>query len=148
MDPRKPFSDHRVRERKLEEMAYEQALRELTAGEPRPGVMAKALAECGGDEAKARARYLELAVQSIRDDLYIAQRVAEPPAKPESKAYALYSLVVPGLGQLTQDRPLAAIGFCAGAVVLWAVYLGWLIHIWAAFDAQSFSERAADASDS
>lgn len=147
MDPRKTFNDRRVRDRKIEEMAYEQALNELKSGEVRRGAMAKALAECNGDEGLARARYLEIAAQSIKDDLYISRRMSEP-HNSESKAYGIYSLIVPGLGQLVQSRPLAAIGFFIGAIFLWQFFLGWAIHIWAAFDAHKHSEMMNVTGDS
>jgi hypothetical protein len=157
MGPNKPFSDKHVQERKLDEMAYDQALRELTSGSIRPGVMAKALAECDGDEAKARARYLDLAAQSIKDDLYISQRMSEEKQKStninssntnaEPLAFGLYSFLIPGLGQLIQDRTLAAIAFCLGAAVLWLIFLGWIFHIWAAADAYRFSVSTSNPVD-
>lgn len=51
---------------------------------------------------------------------------------------ALASLFIPGLGQLLQGRLLAAIGFFVFAGVLWLVWLGWIIHLWAILDAARF----------
>ena len=48
---------------------------------------------------------------------------------------AICSFVFPGLGQLVQGRPVAAlIQFCFG-LVLWVIWLGWIVHIWSTLDA-------------
>lgn len=54
---------------------------------------------------------------------------------------ALCSLVVPGLGQLVQGRPVkAAVQFLlAGA--LWVLLLGWIIHLWSILDAATWKPR-------
>jgi len=49
-----------------EEALYTQAASELSRKQIRPGLWAKAFAESGGDEQKARARYIDLRVESIR----------------------------------------------------------------------------------
>jgi len=51
---------------------------------------------------------------------------------------ALASFVYPGLGQLIQGRLLAALLFFLAATVLWVVFLGWIIHIWATIDAATY----------
>lgn len=48
---------------------------------------------------------------------------------------ALASFLYPGLGQLLQGRILAGALFFFGATLLWFVLLGWVMHIWATFDA-------------
>ena len=47
----------------------------------------------------------------------------------------LASFFIPGLGQLVQGRFLAAIFFFLLSGVLWIFLLGWLGHIFAAFEA-------------
>lgn len=48
---------------------------------------------------------------------------------------ALCSFFIPGLGQLLQGRLIrAVIQFCL-ASVLWFVFMGWIIHLWAVLDA-------------
>jgi TM2 domain-containing membrane protein YozV len=48
---------------------------------------------------------------------------------------ALCSFFVPGLGQLLQGRLVAAAIQFLLSLVLWWVLLGWLIHIYSAYDA-------------
>lgn len=54
---------------------------------------------------------------------------------------ALCSFFLPGLGQLLQGRLLKALIFLCLAGLLWPLLLGWLIHIWAAYDAAVFAGR-------
>ena len=54
---------------------------------------------------------------------------------------ALASLFIPGLGQLVQGRFLAAIFFFLASVILWFVFLGWLIHLWACLNAALWKPR-------
>lgn len=51
---------------------------------------------------------------------------------------ALCSFLVPGLGQLLQGRLIMAIIFLVLSGIMWIFFLGWLIHIVAAFDAARF----------
>jgi hypothetical protein len=48
---------------------------------------------------------------------------------------ALNSLALPGLGQLAQRRIGAGLLFVVTSIVLWTIYLGWIIHLWAAVNA-------------
>lgn len=48
---------------------------------------------------------------------------------------ALNSFVFPGLGQLAQRRFLLGCLFFFGTGLLWTIYMGWTMHIWAAVDA-------------
>ena len=45
------------------------------------------------------------------------------------------SLVVPGFGQHKQGRHFIGVAFLAMAIVGWLFGLGWIFHIWSAFDA-------------
>lgn len=54
---------------------------------------------------------------------------------------ALASLFIPGLGQLVQGRFLAAVFFFVASVILWFVFLGWLIHLWACLNAALWKPR-------
>ena len=54
---------------------------------------------------------------------------------------ALCSLIIPGLGQLLQGRPLVAFIFFLIAVTLWFFYWGWLVHIIAASEASAWRIR-------
>jgi TM2 domain-containing membrane protein YozV len=48
---------------------------------------------------------------------------------------AVCSFFIPGLGQLTQGRLVAALVFFVFSGLLWLVLLGWLGHILACFEA-------------
>jgi len=48
---------------------------------------------------------------------------------------ALCSFFIPGLGQLVQGRLLIALIMFVLASLLWWVWLGWIIHLWAILDA-------------
>lgn len=48
---------------------------------------------------------------------------------------ALCSVFVPGLGQLIQGRPLAALIQFVLAAILWLIWMGWIIHLWSILDA-------------
>ncbi|MDC6459922.1 hypothetical protein PQY66_06235 [Luminiphilus sp.] len=49
-----------------EEKLYELAAEEITANNIRPGLWAKAIAESDGDDAKAKARYIKLRVETMK----------------------------------------------------------------------------------
>ncbi len=51
------------------------------------------------------------------------------------------SFIFPGLGQLVQGRLLAALVHFLLSCVLWLIWLGWLIHIWSAYDAAVYKAR-------
>jgi TM2 domain-containing membrane protein YozV len=51
---------------------------------------------------------------------------------------ALCRFFVPGLGQLLQGRPFRALIMFVLAAVLWAILLGWIIHLWSILDAALF----------
>ena len=54
---------------------------------------------------------------------------------------SLASFFIPGLGQLIQGRLLPAIFFFVFTGVLWFFLLGWIIHLWACFDAALWKPR-------
>jgi hypothetical protein len=47
-------------------------------------------------------------------------------------------LLYPGLGQLLQGRPLAALVQFVLASLLWFILMGWIVHIWSIIDAARF----------
>jgi TM2 domain-containing membrane protein YozV len=58
---------------------------------------------------------------------------------------ALCSFIAPGLGQLLQGRLLAALIQFVLAGIIWVVsfgYLGWVVHVYSAFDAAMFKPKA------
>ena len=64
-------------ERLREEKLYEQVLNELSQGKKRDGLWAKALAYSEGSDEKAKALYIKYRVQSIKDELEIAEALAD-----------------------------------------------------------------------
>jgi len=54
---------------------------------------------------------------------------------------ALASFFIPGLGQLIQGRPVKALVFFVLAGLLWILWLGWIIHLWAIIDAALWKPR-------
>ncbi len=57
---------------------------------------------------------------------------------------ALWSLLIPGFGQLLQSRLLAAFWFFFGAVFLWLItgpVLGWILHFWSCINAAIWKPR-------
>jgi len=51
---------------------------------------------------------------------------------------AVASFFVPGLGQLVQGRVIKAFILFVLAAVFWFFWLGWIITIWAVYDAAVF----------
>ena len=47
----------------------------------------------------------------------------------------MFSLVIPGLGQLYQGRRLAAAVHFVLAVLLWLLGYGWIVHLYSAVEA-------------
>jgi len=54
---------------------------------------------------------------------------------------AVCSFFIPGLGQLVQGRVLMALLMFVLAGVLWLIWLGWIIAIWACVDAALWRPR-------
>ncbi len=55
-----------------DEKYYAEVLREMNSGIRRDGIWAKALADSEYDEKKAKARYIKLRVQSLKDEVSLA----------------------------------------------------------------------------
>ena len=54
---------------------------------------------------------------------------------------AICSFFIPGLGQLVQGRPFAALIQFVLAAILWFFLLGWLVHLWSIIDAAIYRRR-------
>ena len=55
---------------------------------------------------------------------------------------AICSLIIPGLGQLTQGRLGKALWHVILSVCLWVISfgtLGWIMHLWSAYDAATYN---------
>ncbi|MBK6357127.1 MAG: hypothetical protein IPF44_10570 [Betaproteobacteria bacterium] len=59
-----------------EEEVYAQVIREIECGVRRDGIWAKSMADSQGDLTKAKALYIKLRVQSIRDEIHVANAFA------------------------------------------------------------------------
>ena len=59
-----------------EEQLYELAAEEIAANNIRPGLWAKAIAESDGDDAKAKARYIKLRVETMKAETDLADFMA------------------------------------------------------------------------
>ena len=62
---------HAAKSRAQEASLYELVANELEHGLGDKGIWAKSIAECDGDESKAKAKYLKLRVQALRDEIAI-----------------------------------------------------------------------------
>ena len=57
---------------------------------------------------------------------------------------AICSFFIPGLGQLVQGRFLIAVIMFVAAAALWAILLGWLVHIWSILDAALYKPKGKE----
>ena len=63
--------------RMQEERLFAFVSEELQSGDTRPGLYAQALVEAEGDDKRARAAYIKLRVQSLKDEYTIQQLIDE-----------------------------------------------------------------------
>lgn len=49
------------------------------------------------------------------------------------------SFFMPGLGQLVQGRLFKALLHFVLSIILWFIMLGWIMHIWSAYEAARYS---------
>ena len=67
-----------------EEQLYEFAAEEIAANNIRPGLWAKAIAESDGDDAKAKARYIKLRVETMKAETDLQDYASEYAHKAEA----------------------------------------------------------------
>jgi len=80
------WSQMNAAERRLaEEDLYAHALREIESGVRRDGIWAKALSESNMDQRKAAARYIDLRVQALKDEIALTAQQAELATVRETK---------------------------------------------------------------
>ncbi len=58
-------------------MYFEQAAKEVANGEIQPGLHAMALSKCEGDEVKAKAMYLQLRVDMLKQEAAVGEKFME-----------------------------------------------------------------------
>ena len=68
-----------------EEHLYELAAEEIAANNIRPGLWAKAIAESDGDDAKAKARYIKLRVETMKAEADLQDHASENAYKAEAE---------------------------------------------------------------
>ena len=68
-----------------EEQLYEFAAEEIAANNIRPGLWAKAIAESDGDDAKAKARYIKLRVETMKAEADLQDHASENAYKAEAE---------------------------------------------------------------
>lgn len=90
-----------------EEQLYEFAAEEIAANNIRPGLWAKAIAESDGDDAKAKARYIKLRVETMKAETDLADFMASETSTkshsngsdaPESADSETFGVIVVALG--------------------------------------------------
>ena len=71
-----------------EEQLYAQAAEEVASGQIRQGLWAKAIAETGGDEAAAKAKYLKLRVEIMKAEVEVVEFAAKEAARDSERQAA------------------------------------------------------------
>jgi hypothetical protein len=66
-----------AKSRLVEERLYEMVMDELETGNIRRGIWAKAVAKSNGNDNQARSKYLELRVESLKDEAHVIQSILE-----------------------------------------------------------------------
>lgn len=61
--------------RLVEERLYEMVMDELDSGNIRKGIWGKSLATSNGNDNQARSKYLELRVESLKDEAHVIQSI-------------------------------------------------------------------------
>lgn len=77
-------STNQSAKRLIEEQLYEQVVIELSEGNKRQGLWAKAIADSEGNEGKAQSLYIKYRVQSIKDEVVLLEKAKETKEKNEA----------------------------------------------------------------
>ena len=94
-----------------EEQLYEFAAEEIAANNIRPGLWAKATAETDGDEAKAKARYIKLRVETMKAEADLGQFVREEAKKAQDHASKAKAKEVKPTGPPEDDAPISEVAW-------------------------------------
>ena len=106
-----------------EAMYFEQAAKEVAAGEIQAGLPAMALSKCEGDEVKANAMYLQLRVDMLRQEAAVGEKImeaAERQAHEERKAADKENISIAEDGSdegLSVAIAIVVIGIVAGILI-------------------------------
>lgn len=66
-----------AKSRLVEERLYEMVMDELETGNIRKGIWAKAVAKSNGNDNQAKSKYLELRVESLKDEAHVIQSILD-----------------------------------------------------------------------
>jgi len=66
-----------AKSRLVEERLYEMVMDELESGNIRKGIWGKALAASNGNDNQAKSKYLELRVESLKDEAHVIQSILD-----------------------------------------------------------------------
>ena len=66
-----------AKSRLVEERLYEMVMDELESGNIRKGIWAKAVAKSNGNDSQAKSKYLELRVESLKDEAQVIQSIID-----------------------------------------------------------------------
>ena len=114
-----------------EEQLYAQAAEEVSSGQIRQGLWAKAIAETGGDEAAAKAQYLKLRVEIMKAEAEVVDFAVKEAAKESNlraAAAAISASVLPNNTLLVCCKAAAAINTHHGLTSQPAAVLRLLHH--------------------
>lgn len=104
-----------------EEVLYAEALREVEAGLRRDGLWAKALAKTGMQQQDAQAYYLDLRVQSLRDEIALVVQDAALEVRRKQQLLLEQSkankAAVKDAFRLQNDRPVKGLNDWVNALV-------------------------------
>jgi len=73
--------------------------------------------------------------------------LGEKPVDKSPFMAAILSLLIVGVGQMYNGEVGKGILMIIGCILLWTIFLGWIINIWAIVDAYSVANRKHDAYD-
>ena len=91
-----------------------------------------------GDDLAIRSIPVAQAINVPQASTVVMQQAAQ--GSGGNVVAAVCSFFVPGLGQLAQGRFLAAVAFFFGSILLWLSLLGWVVHLFAAYDAATWGK--------
>ena len=88
--------------RLLEETIYEQVAEEIQGGNKRMGLWAKSLSTADGNEELAKAKYIELRVQSIKDEFMVAQEAERAERAERARNDNTWNVVIDSNDEVTR----------------------------------------------
>jgi len=66
-----------AKSRLVEERLYEMVMDELESGNVRKGIWGKAVAKSNGNDNQAKSKYLELRVESLKDEAHVIKSILD-----------------------------------------------------------------------